>query len=144
MNAIHYTFAATLTVVFVAFCVALVVRLIKSTISDFKSDEDEPEYVEDELNEYFFLYADNKRFPYKAGWTRVLAPDFNAAEAVFNAYHPGTVEGLTNCATVYEGELFRQTNIFKTGNYGEFEHETIAASRMKIIKKGDSQCRPES
>ena len=135
MNAIHYAFAATLTVVFIALCVVLIYRLVKGTIIEIGVDDDEPEYIEDDLNEYFFLYADNKRFPYKAGWTRVLAPDFNTADAIFNAYHPGTINGLTSCASVYEGDLFRQTSIFKTGNYGEFEHETITASRMKIVKK---------
>lgn len=135
MNNVHYILALILTAAFIAFFIVLIARLVKGTIVEIGGVDDEPEYVEDDLNEYFFLYADNKRFPYKAGWTRVLAPDFNAAEAVFNAYHPGTVEGLTSCASVYEGDLFRQTNIFKTGNYGEYEHETIAASRTKIIKK---------
>lgn len=143
MNAIHYVFAATLTAVFAIFFIVLISRLIKGAIA-IGDDENEPEYIEDDLKEYFFCYADNKRYPYKAGWTRVLAPDLEGAEAVFRVFHPDTIEGLTSCAVIYDGLMFRQTNIFATGNYGEFEHETITASRMTIAQKEVTPCRPES
>ena len=135
MSAIHYIFAAVGIAVFITLTGLLIVRLTKLSIIEFSENKEAPECTEDDLKEYFFLYADNKWFPYRAGWTRVMAPDFNIAEAVFNAFHPGTVDGLTNCATVCEGELFRKTNIFTTGNYGEYEHETIVASRMTIVRK---------
>lgn len=144
MNAVHYITAVILTVAFITFCVVLIVRLVKGTITEIGGNEDEAEYIEDDLNEYFFLYADSKRYPYKAGWTRVLAPNLNIAHKLFSAFHPEEIEGLTNCAAVYDGDSFRQTNIFTTGNYGEYEHETITVSRLTIIEKGDSQCRPES
>ena len=142
MNTVHYAFAAILTAAFVLFCIFLIYRLIRGTVT-IGEPEDEPEYIEDDLNEYFFLYADSPRYPYKSGWTRILAPDLNIAHKVFSAFHPEEIEGLTNCAAVYDGDSFRRTSIFTTGNYGEYEHETITASRMTIEKKEVTPCRQE-
>lgn len=110
MNAVRYIIVAILSIAFVSFFAYLIYRLIKGAfpITEF---EGEPEYNEDNLNEYFFLYADSPRYPYKAGWTRVLAPNLDIAHKLFNAFHPAEIEGLTNCAAVYDGDTFRQTNI---------------------------------
>ena len=136
MNEVRYIIVAILSIAFVSFFAYLIYRLIKDTfpIAEIK---DEPEYSEDDLNEYFFLYADSSRYPYKAGWTRVLAPNLDIAHKLFNAFHPAEIEGLTNCAAVYDGDTFRQTSIFSTGNYGEYEHETLTAHRMTIAKKDE-------
>lgn len=134
MNEVRYIIVAILSIAFVSFFAYLIYLLIKDTFP-ITELEGEPEYNEDDLNEYFFLYADSPRYPYKAGWTRVLAPNLDIAHKLFNAFHPAEIEGLTNCAAVYDGDTFRQTSIFSTGNYGEYEHETLTAHRMTISKK---------
>ena len=142
MNSFFEIFGVILiSVAFVAFCILLIRVAVRMSAYE---NGDDPEYIEDDTQEYFYLYADMfKCRVYKAGWTRVLAPNRDAADAAFRAYHPDYIAGILSCAVVYEGDFFRQTSMFKTGNYGEYEHETISLSRMVIVKKGESQCRPE-
>lgn len=137
--------AVILSTAFIAIVATITAYMVKKAIVDIKTDgsvDDEPVCVEDDLKEYFYLYADTesqvyKHYPYRAGWTRVLAPNREAADGAFRAYHQDYFPGMLSCACVYEGDLFRNTSIFNTGNYGEYEHETITVSRLTITKKGE-------
>lgn len=130
------------TAALISVCVAILVRLRKTAPSG-DDTPDEAEYIiDDNLEEFFFTYADPtgepfKHYPYKAGWSRVLAPSITAAEHAFRAFHPDYFPGILNCVTVYRGDIFRKTSIYLTGNYGEYEHETITVSRQTVIEKGE-------
>lgn len=63
------------------------------------------------------------------GWTEVEAPDAHAACAAFRAYHPDRTEGLLNCSSVYDEERFKQTEMYRSGNFNRRCHEVITLRR---------------
>ena len=73
---------------------------------------------------FYFTYGTDG-YPYVGGWTEVDAPDGHAACAAFRAYHPDKIEGLLNCASVYNEDDFQQTEMCQDGNFGSQCHEVI-------------------
>ena len=71
---------------------------------------------------YFFTYGTEGQ-PFFGGWTEVDAPNGHAACAAFRAYHPDKTEGLVNCSSIYETEMYRKSN------FGFRCHEVIILQR---------------
>lgn len=136
MTAAMQNVTATIFGIIFILLIAAIIVTIARRLSFDSIDVDDTSYQEEDSEEYFFIYASNaNRYPYSAGCTRVIAPNREAAEAVFRIYHPDFFPDLMSCAAVYAGDEFRMTNIFGTGNYGEYEHETLVVSRRVLVKK---------
>lgn len=80
------------------------------------------------LKEFYFTYGITGQ-PYRGGWTVVLAEDLKQAIGVFRLFHPDKNEGLINCADFYSEENFKETEMYKLGNFGAFCHERISLLR---------------
>lgn len=81
------------------------------------------------LQKFYFTYGTGGQ-PFFGGWTEVEAPDIHAACAAFRAYHPDKTAGLLNCSSMYDEEHFKQTEMYRHGNFGYRCHETIILRRM--------------
>lgn len=77
---------------------------------------------------YYFTYGTDGQ-PFVGGWTEVDAPNAHAACAAFRAYHPDKTEGLLNCSSIYDEEHFKQTEMYRSGNFGYRCHEVITMRR---------------
>lgn len=60
---------------------------------------------------------------------RSTPPNYGAACAAFRAYHPDKTEGLLNCSSVYDEEHFKQTEMYRSGNFDRRCHEVITLRR---------------
>lgn len=78
------------------------------------------------MKKFYFTYGTDSRYPFRGGWTLVYATDLNSAIRIFREYHPNR-EGsdCLNCADYYTAENFEKREIYKTGNFGAYCHETI-------------------
>lgn len=74
---------------------------------------------------YFFTYGSHPNYPFSGGWTEVAAPDMTAACALFRIFHPDRIDGLLNCASVYDEEHFIGSDMHLHGNFGRFCVEVI-------------------
>lgn len=78
------------------------------------------------MKRFYFTYGTDARFPFFRGWTEVVAPDKEAACAVFQCYHPNRPDSAAlNCAWIYTEEEFRKTCMYRGDYPGEFCHEVI-------------------
>ena len=77
---------------------------------------------------FYFTYGTGGQ-PFTGGWTEVEAPTRAAACMAFRAYHPDRIEGIVNCASIYSEEQFRQTEMYRIGNFGCRCQETITLRR---------------
>lgn len=77
------------------------------------------------INTFYFTYGKSEQFPFKGGWTTVLADNRRDAIKKFRIRHPDKTEGLINCSDIYTKGEFRLTSMLQTGNLGEYEHEVI-------------------
>ncbi|MBQ8624297.1 MAG: hypothetical protein IJ424_08035 [Oscillospiraceae bacterium] len=84
--------------------------------------------IKGHLKEFYFTYGTHGQ-PYSGGWTVVLAGNLKQAVAVFRIIHPDKDEGLINCADFYSEEKFKETEMYKQGNFGAFCHERISLLR---------------
>lgn len=75
------------------------------------------------MQDWYFTYG-LAEMPYRGGWTHVVAPSMDTAIGLFRLIHPDVVPGTVNCAFIY-GKEFEQKNMYKNGNFGAHEHETI-------------------
>lgn len=75
---------------------------------------------------FYFTYGTDPQFPFKNGWTLVVADNARRAAAAFREYHPDENDGVLNCAFVYDQEGMEKTGMLTEGNGGEFCHECIA------------------
>ena len=82
------------------------------------------------MNNFYFTYGLSDDFPFHDGWTRVVAKDIDAACAAFRKRHPDAdpKHPCLNCSFVYTEKQFKNTLMYKDGNFGEKEHEVIDAS----------------
>lgn len=80
------------------------------------------------MRTFYFTYGSSVQ-PFIGGWTEVNAPNYGAACAAFRAYHPGKTEGLLNCSSVYDEEYFKQTEMYRSGNFDRRCHEVITLRR---------------
>lgn len=78
------------------------------------------------LHLFYFTYGPDKHYPFRDGWTLIIAPSESAAAEIFRIYHPNR-EGsdCLNCAWVYRADEFEQSEAFKKGNFGGYYHEII-------------------
>lgn len=88
------------------------------------------------MSNFYFTYG-TENHPYYGGWTQVVAPDMQAAQAAFRAYHPDRTAGLLNCSDYYSEEDFMSTSMAgPEGNFGFFCHELITLQRTPIREEG--------
>lgn len=78
---------------------------------------------------FYFTYGTDGQ-PFYGGWTEVDAPDGHAACAAFRAYHPDKHEGLINCSSIYTEERFKETEMYRSGNFDRRCHEVITLRRI--------------
>lgn len=76
------------------------------------------------MRKFYFTYGTENQ-PFYGGWTEVNAPDVTLACAAFRAVHPDRTQGLLNCSSVYDEEIFKSTEMCRSGNFGIFTHEVI-------------------
>lgn len=77
---------------------------------------------------FYFSYGTEGQ-PFYGGWTEVEAPDIRAASFAFRAIHPDKTEGMLNCCDLYVETQFKQTEMYRSGNFGFRCHETITLRR---------------
>ena len=105
-------------------CLTIAVCLIRSSRKVIK--ELSPPPTDQGNKNFYFTYGTDKQFPFILGWTRVVAPSYEAAVAAFKSFHPcRNVYGTINCADIYTEEQFFATSLPMEGNGGAFEHEYI-------------------
>lgn len=80
------------------------------------------------MPKFYFTYGTDGQ-PFVGGWTEVEAPDRRAACAAFRSYHPDKTEGLLNCSSVHDEAWFKQTEMYRNGNFGVRCHERITLRR---------------
>lgn len=73
---------------------------------------------------FYFTYGLEEQ-PFVGGWTVVEAPDWDAACELFRSRHPDRIDGLLNCAGIYDEKRFQRTVMYKNGNLGFRCHEYI-------------------
>lgn len=83
------------------------------------------------MAKFYFTYGTDGQ-PFFGGWTEVDAPSRPAACAAFRAYHPDKTEGLLNCSSVYDEERFKQTEMYRSGNFDRRCHEVITLRREAV------------
>ena len=119
---------------FGALCLAIAYRLFKGAN---KIIEDAAEILADVEDSYYFTYGTDERYPYQLGWTRVIAPSYEAAIAAFRAYHPNrSGSDLINCASIYTERQFYATSLPFEGNGGVYAHEYIRINRQLNKSEG--------
>ena len=83
------------------------------------------------MRKFYFTYGTGGQ-PFVGGWTEVEAPNYGAAIVAFRAYHPDKTKGIVNCASVYDEERFRMTEMYRTGNFNRRCHEIITLRREAV------------
>ena len=119
---------------FGALCLAIAYRLFKGADKIIK---DACEILAEAEQSYYFTYGTDERYPYQLGWTRVIAPSYEAAVAAFRAYHPNRDgDDLINCAGIYTERQFYATSLPFEGNGGVYAHEYIRINRQLNKSEG--------
>lgn len=80
------------------------------------------------MKKFYFTYGTSKSYPFRGGWTEVIAPNRSMAIGAFNAVHPPQVEDIINCSFVYDETTFKTFEMYKNGNLGARCHERITIS----------------
>ena len=73
---------------------------------------------------FYFTYGSDDRYPFKGGWTEVIADSQRMAIAAFSAVHP-MVDDHPNYASMYSEDMFIGTTMYKHSNFGARCNETI-------------------
>lgn len=79
------------------------------------------------MPKFYFTYGTAPSYPFQNGWTEVEAPDRNKAVELFRAVHPDRPgsQGILNCASVYDEEFFKATEMYLDSNFGGRCHERV-------------------
>lgn len=80
---------------------------------------------------FYFTYGTDGH-PFRGGWTRVVADNMSQAGELFRVVHPDRTNGILNCAGCYTEEYFKNTEMYKKGNFGKRELEVI---RISVTRK---------
>ena len=80
------------------------------------------------MKNFYFTYG-TEGHPFYGGWSIIAAPDINTAIAVFQLFHPNKHGDCLNCSSYYTEEQFRNTGMWKHGNFGARLHEVISLQR---------------
>ena len=86
-----------------------------------------------------FTYGNADIYPYKGGWTEIIAPTTRLCIDIFRAYHPDRTPGILNCADYYSFSDFRDTEMYRDGNFGKRRHEKITVMRMRTYPERDER-----
>ena len=83
------------------------------------------------MEKYYFTYGLEDYYPWYGGWTEIEAPDRHTACELFRTYHPDRIEGILNCASVYDEASFLKTIMAgPRGNFGARCRERITVTRV--------------
>ena len=71
-----------------------------------------------------YTYGSSSAYPFYGGWTEIIAPTRELADALFIALHPNKNGTLLNCAFVYDEKQWTDTEMCKhNDNMGAHCHE---------------------
>jgi len=80
------------------------------------------------MEKFYFTYGTDSGYPFRGGWTEVVAPSLKTAAQIFKIYHPNRDDAdVLNCADYYRADEFEGFECFKNGNFGARCHEIIGA-----------------
>lgn len=78
------------------------------------------------MAKFYFTYGSDERFPFRGGWTEVIAPNRSMAVEAFRAVHPDINENTINCSFVYTEDDFKTSCMADgSGNMKKFCHDRI-------------------
>ncbi len=85
------------------------------------------------MKKYYFTYGTSEDFPYKGGWTVVIAESMKDAIALFDLVHPRRSD-FVNCSSMYNEAQFSKTEMCKNNdNFGAGCHEVIELTVNKTV-----------
>ena len=71
-----------------------------------------------------YTYGTSSKFPFYGGWTEIVAPTRELADALFTALHPNKENSLLLCSSVYDEKAWTGTSMCKhNDNMGGQCHE---------------------
>lgn len=79
------------------------------------------------VNTYYFTFGTDGTQPYKGGWVKIYAADRQQACEAFRREYPDKINGLLNCAGIYDEHYFEKSAMFKNGNFGAYCHDVVYA-----------------
>lgn len=89
------------------------------------------------MKNFYFTFGTCIKQPFRGGWIIVKADHINDAIKIFNLYFPNNLRpDQINCADVYSEEDFKNTRMYKYGNFGCRCHGIIGYKALK--NKGES------
>ena len=81
--------------------------------------------VTDELNDFYYTFGSDNKYPYCRGWVKVRAMNWEEAHEKFRTRFPDRHEDTLNCAFFYTADGFMKSSM-ASGRYpDEFCHEVI-------------------
>ena len=83
------------------------------------------------MKKYYFTYG-YEGYPFNGGWTIVRADSRETAIKACEIFHPARSGQIFNFAGVYSEEEFKQTSMYRNGNYGTYTQEFIDIYRTVI------------
>lgn len=89
------------------------------------------------MKTYYFTYGRSETQPFNSGWTEIVADSAREALRLFDAIHP-PVNGIRPCAFVYDEDEFKQTEMYKSGNFGARCQERLVRTLPDPEIKKDS------
>ena len=84
------------------------------------------------MNRYYFTYGTDEKYPYRGGWTVVVAETVEIAKKIFSLYHPPRYGNVGNYCDCYTECVFEKTEMCKKGNFGKFCVEVLGCYRIEI------------
>ena len=87
------------------------------------------------MQRFYFTFGYNPDFPYQNGWVEVLAKDREKAVEIYKIVFGESKEGYVNCAGIYDEIHFKQSDMYKNGNFGAKCHAVISIKieHMKVV-----------
>ena len=86
---------------------------------------------------YYFTFGTDKNHPFKGGWVIVKARSMKDAEVIFHLTFPNSSDcKQSNFAFSYSESAFKNTVMYKNGNFGVRCHGIISFKALKQKKAG--------
>lgn len=92
--------------------------------------------MKDKMSKFYFTYGTDKRYPFQGGWTEVEAGDVNEACRIFRSFHPDRTKDIVNCADIYDEKFFKQTEMYRSGNFDRYCHEKLTKRKRRRLCGG--------
>jgi len=80
------------------------------------------------MRTFYFTYGSSGQ-PFIGGLTGVQAPHYGAARRAALRAPPPKTQGAVNCSSVYDEGNFKQTEMYRSGNFDRRCHEVITLRR---------------